>query len=96
MSTRPGGGVVEAGHQLGHGRLAGSGGADEGHRLAGLDGQVDVLEHGDGRVVAEGDVVEADLARGSAGARSASGLSVTVGSLSSRVRSLNTEAWPCW
>ena len=57
----PGGGVVEAGDQLGQGGLAGPGGPDEGHRLPRRDAQVDVAQHGHVGVVAEGHVVEDDL-----------------------------------
>ena len=70
MRTRPGGRVVEAGDQLGHGRLAGSGGARR--RPPSRPGsmmQVDVVEDRDVRVVAEGHVVEDDLARRWAAAR---------------------------
>ena len=60
--------LVEAGHQVDEGALAGAGGADEGHRLARLDIQVDVLQHVAFRVpVFEGDVVEFDVAFGPAG-----------------------------
>ena len=61
ISTLPAGGVVEPGDQLGQGRLAGPGRADEGHRLARGDAEVHVLDHRAGRVVAEGHVVEDDL-----------------------------------
>ena len=54
--------VVEARDQLGHRRLARPRGAHEGHRLAGRNREVDVVQHRHGRVVAERDVVEADLA----------------------------------
>src|SRR5581483_6767776 len=56
------GGVIEAGDELGHGRLAGPSGADKGHGLAGLDGQVDVFEHRRPGVVREVDVLEPDAA----------------------------------
>ena len=62
MSTRPDGGVVEAGDQLGQGGLARPGGPDEGHRLPGGDAQVHVVEDRAVGVVAEGHVVEDDLA----------------------------------
>ena len=53
--------VVEAGEQLDDCGLAGAGGADERDGPAGRDDQVDVVQHGLVRVVAEGDVAELDL-----------------------------------
>ena len=50
--------VVEAGDELGDRRLARARRADERHGLAGSDVEVDVAQHGHGRVVPEGHVVE--------------------------------------
>ena len=89
-------GVVEAVHQLGHRRLARSGRPDEGDRLARGDVEVDVLQHRDGGVVAEGDVVEADRAARSTAARwrrllGDRGLGLE------RARAASViEARPCW
>ncbi len=58
----PAGDVVEAGDQVGDRRLAGSGLADQRHRLSRLDGQVDVLQHGLVRLVGEGDAAQLDAA----------------------------------
>lgn len=56
----PGGDVVQPGHQRQQGRLAAAGGADDGQRLAGLDGQLDAPEHRCALRVAEPDLVEAE------------------------------------
>ena len=55
-----GAGVVGAVHQLGEGGLGGPGLADERHRLAGGDAQIDVGQHRLSAVVAEGDPLEGD------------------------------------
>ena len=55
--------VVEARHERGERRLAGAGVADQRHRPARREHEVDLLEHGPVGRVAEGDAVEADLAR---------------------------------
>ena len=55
-------GVVEAGDQLGHGGLAGAGGPDDGHHLAGVDGKIHVTYHRCGRVVPERHALQPDLA----------------------------------
>ncbi len=58
-----GGGVVKAGQEADDGGLAGAGGAEQGDDLAGLDGEVDIGEDFM-LAVAEGDVLELDLAEG--------------------------------
>ena len=60
-------GVVEAGEQLHHGRLAGAGLADQGDRLAGGDVQVDAAQRL-GRLARPVESVDAS-SRGSAGPR---------------------------
>ena len=54
--------VVEAGDELGDGRLARAGRPDQGDGLARCDVQVDVAQHRLRRVVGERDVVERDVA----------------------------------
>src|ERR1017187_10461576 len=51
--------VIEAQQQIGEGGLAGAGAADQGHQLAGLDGQIDIVKR---RLfaVGEADVLEAN------------------------------------
>ena len=49
--------IVEAQQQIGEGGFAGAGAADQGHQLAGLDRQVDVVEDGL-FTVGEADIVE--------------------------------------
>ena len=56
------GDVVEAGDQVGDGGLAGAGLADQRHGLAGLDGEVDVLQHRLVGLVGEGDAAQLDAA----------------------------------
>ena len=56
-----GGDVVEAGHEADDGGLAAAGGAHEGDDLTGLRFQAHTLEDGADGVVAEGDVLEADV-----------------------------------
>ena len=54
--------VVESGHEVAEGRLAGPAGADQGHGLAGLDPQVDVRQGKTlGTRIAETDVRDRDL-----------------------------------
>jgi hypothetical protein len=53
--------VIEARDELGHGGLPRSGGADEGHGFARMDGEIDVVQHNGIGVVGEGHVIEADL-----------------------------------
>ena len=50
---------VEAHHQIDQGGLTGSGWSDDGHRLARLDGEGQILDEGPVLVVAERDVLEA-------------------------------------
>ncbi len=59
---RAGGDVVEAGDQAGDRGLAGTGPPDEGHRLARLDREGDVLQDGARWVVSKGDAIELDPA----------------------------------
>ena len=59
---RAAGDVVEARQQVDDRRLAAAGGPEQRDHLAGLGIDVDVVEHGADRVVAEADVVEAHLA----------------------------------
>ena len=66
----PADGVVEAGQQLRDRRLARTGGADDGDRLAGFDVQRQSAQHRLGRPVAEVHVVEDDAVRRQAGDRS--------------------------
>jgi hypothetical protein len=54
--------VVEARDELGDGRLPGPGRTDEGDGLPAAQVEVHVVEDGRGGVVAEGDVIERDLA----------------------------------
>ncbi len=61
---RAAGHVVEARQQQGDGGLAGAGGADDGHGLAGPHPQAEVVEHRVLAVVAEGHVVELDVGVG--------------------------------
>ena len=57
------GGVVEARDQLDHGGLALAVFADQGDALAGLDGEVEVLQHAAlGAGIGEGDVAEFEAA----------------------------------
>ena len=87
MRTAPRCGIVKAQQQVGQGRLARAAGADQGHQLARLDREIDVVEHGL-LAVREFHAFEADF-----GARgperfgvSGSGMVFCVASKSKRVR----------
>ena len=47
--NRAGGRIVEAGDEIAERRLAGAAGADQGDHLAGLDVQIDLMQHRRGR-----------------------------------------------
>ena len=62
MVIRPGVELVEPRHQRADRRLARRRWPDERHRLAGMDGEVDIVQHLLVRLVAEGDALVADVA----------------------------------
>ena len=95
IATRPRR-VVEAGDELGDGRLARAGRPDEGHRLARGDVQVDVAQHRLGRVVAEGHVSSVTVALDRRQRPRVLGASSTLGCVPSSSSSLVIAAWPCW
>ena len=61
-----GGRIVKARHQRKQRALSGAGAADEGHRLARLDVEIDIVQDEPRRFVAEGHILKHDLARGRA------------------------------
>ena len=94
--------VVEPADQVHERRLAAAAAADDADLLAGLDREVDVLEHRPMPLVAEGDVLEPDLARrpaavgsGSAGSWVSTGVSSSSKTRWQPVRKLVSQVVNC-
>ncbi len=85
----PGGGPDEPGDGTQRGGLAGSGGPEEGHHLAGFDGEVEPVED-DGPAVGDGDAVEADAAGGGGGRAHASARATGSGRSSASARAMRS------
>ena len=90
----PLGHVVEARDQIGEGALAAAAHADERDDLAGLDREVDVLQHGLG-AVAKADVLEDDPAAHGR-ERAGAGAVDDLGRVSSSSNTRSAPATPCW